>query len=383
LLAVAEWLWKKGRRGQIAFALLFLGPLLPVIGFFNLNGMRLAWVADRWVYFSAPVFFAVVARAAMKLPRRVFGLLAVPYVIGCGLLAARQASNYAAVETFWQAAIRGHSHPVTGHSAYGEALMREGRMEEAQKHFEEALRLEPANADLHCNMGTLFDQMGQPGQALTSYQAAIQLNPTDALFHYNLGFTLHRLGRATEAETAFREALKRWPDFLAAHNDLGNVLTALGRMEEAEHEFHEALRCRPGDTQALASLGNLRYRQRRKAEALRLFEQVLRLVPDKVPVLANAARILATSGDASLRDGAKAVMYAEKAARLSGQADAGVLNTLSAAYAEAGRFDEAVKTAQNALQLAEQAGMADGVIQSLRLTLQVVESRQPVRAAER
>lgn len=79
LLAGAAWLWRKGGRGQIAFALLFLGPLLPVLGFYNLNGRRMAWVADRWVYFSTPVFFALMARRAVMLPRRAGLFLAVPY----------------------------------------------------------------------------------------------------------------------------------------------------------------------------------------------------------------------------------------------------------------------------------------------------------------
>ncbi len=161
------------------------------------------------------------------------------------------------------------------------------------------------------------------------------------------------------------------------------MLAGLGRTEEAEREFHEALRCCAGDTQALASLGNLRYRQGRKAEALKLFEEVLRTVPDKVPVLANAARILTTSGDAGLRDGRKAVLYAEKAAQLSDHADASVLSTLAAAYAEAGRFDEAVKTAREALERAEAFQMPASAIEALRLNLQVVEAGQPVRAAER
>ena len=383
LVISGVWLWKKGSRSLKAAALLFLGPLLPVIGFLNLNGMRFAWVADRWVYFSMPVFCAVVACTVVRLPRR-WQMITAGILIGvCSLLTWQQSALYDSTETFWQAAIRGNPHPVVGHSAYGEFLMHEGRLEESKKHFEEALRLEPENAAFHCNLGSLLDVLGENEQARASVARAIERDGSDALFHYNHGFSLYKLGRAAEAEASFREALRLRQEFFAAHHDLGNLLAAMGRLDEAESELNLAIVLRPTDAKATASLGNLRYRQGRKAEALELFEKALFHLPDNMPLLSNTARILATSSDASLRNGPRAVGLAEKAAEIGGHKDVGVLSTLAAAYAEVGRFDEAVKTARKALQLAEEAQMPAGVIQSLRLTLQVVEAGQPVRAAER
>ena len=261
--------------------------------------------------------------------------------------------------------------------------MHEGRLDEARSQFEQALKLEPDNAAFHCNLGSLLDLQREHEQALACFKRAIERDGGDPLFHYNHGFMLYKLGRGAEAENSFRAAIRLQPEFFAAHHDLGNLLSALGHLEEAEEELRQAVLLRPTDAKATASLGNLRYRQGRKAEALELFEKALRLMPDDMTVLSNMARILATSADASLRDGARAVELAERAVKQGGSNEVGVLSTLAAAYAEAGRFDEAVKTSRNALQLAEQARMADGVLQSLRLTLQVVEAGQPVRAAER
>jgi Flp pilus assembly protein TadD len=383
LLGGGLWLWKKGTRSMKAAALLFLGPLLPVIGFLNLNGMRFAWVADRWVYFSMPVFCAVAAWWLAKLSRRGRIVAGGIIVVACSMLTWRQAALYDSPETFWLTAIRGNPHPVVGHSAYGEFLMHEGRLDEARSQFEQALKLEPDNAAFHCNLGSLLDLQREHEQALACFKRAIERDGGDPLFHYNHGFMLYKLGRGAEAENSFRAAIRLQPEFFAAHHDLGNLLSALGHLEEAEEELRQAALLRPTDAKATASLGNLRYRQGRKAEALELFEKALRLMPDDMTVLSNMARILATSADASLRDGARAVELAERAVTQGGSNEVGVLSTLAAAYAEAGRFDEAVKTSRNALQLAEQARMADGVLHSLRLTLQVVEAGQPVRAAER
>jgi tetratricopeptide (TPR) repeat protein len=330
-----------------------------------------------------PVFCAVVACTVARLPRRWQRITAGILIGVCSLLTWRQSALYDSTETFWQAAIRGNPHPVVGQSAYGEFLMHEGRLEESRKHFEEALRLEPENAAFHCNLGTLFDQLGMAEEALGSFARAIELDGSDALFHYNHGFSLYKLGRAAEAETSFREALRQRQEFFAAHHDLGNLLAAMGRLDEAESELNRAIALRPADAKATASLGNLRYRQGRKAEALELFEKALLHLPDNMPLLSNTARLLATSGKATLRNGPRAVELAEKAADIGGHKDVGVLSTLAAAYAEVGRFDEAVKTARAALQLAEESKMPVGVIQSIRLTLQVVEAGQPVRAAER
>lgn len=383
LVISGVWLSMKGSRSLKTAALLFLGPLLPVIGFLNLNGMRFAWVADRWVYFSMPVFCAAAAWLVAKLPKRSQVISSGIIIVVCSMLTWRQATLYGSTETFWQTAIRGNPHPVVGLSAYGEFLMHEGRLDEARSHFEQALKLEPNNAAFHCNLGSLLDLLGEHEQALACFERAIERDGGDPLFHYNHGFTLYKLGRGADAEVSFRAAIRLQAEFFAAHLDLGNLLSALGRLEEAEVELKQAIRLRTTDAKATASLGNLRYRQGRKAEALELFDKALRSMPDNMTVLSNMARILATSADASLRNGARAVELAERAVIQGGGHEVGVLSTLAAAYAEVGRFDEAVKTARNALRLAEQARMADSVIQSLRLTLQVVEGGQPVRAVER
>jgi Flp pilus assembly protein TadD len=79
---------------------------------------------------------------------------------------------------------------------------------------------------------------------------------------------------------------------------------------------------------------------------------VLRRQPENIPALRQLAAVLATGAEASLRNGQEAVELAERAAKLTGDQDPAVLDALAAAYAETGRFAEAVETAQQALSLA-------------------------------
>ena len=87
-------------------------------------------------------------------------------------------------------------------------------------------------------------------------------------------------------------------------------------------------------------------------EALAHYQKSLETQPNNPQILANLAWLLATCREASVRNGAGAVELAQRANQLSGGQDAMILRTLAAAYAEAGRFAEAITTAQRALELA-------------------------------
>ena len=100
------------------------------------------------------------------------------------------------------------------------------------------------------------------------------------------------------------------------------------------------------------NIGQTLIRQGQAKEAVSYYRRALELRGDWPEVLNNLAWILATCEDAEVRDGAQAVRLAERACDLTDYEFSAMLDTLGAAYAEAGQFDQAVQTAQNALQLA-------------------------------
>jgi cytochrome c-type biogenesis protein CcmH/NrfG len=120
-------------------------------------------------------------------------------------------------------------------------------------------------------------------------------------------------------------------------------------------------------------------RQGRSQEAVTAFKAALRLDPNHLQTLVWLARTEAVDYDASARNGAEATQLAERAATLTAGNDPFVLDTLAAALAEAGHFNEAQQTLQRALQLLTSAG--DTNTAALAARLRLYQAGQPYREA--
>ena len=182
-------------------------------------------------------------------------------------------------------------------------------------------------------------------------------------------------GRFDEAIGQFQQALAAVPESAEAHNGLGVALAQTGHPDEAVAHFEKAVAANPEYAEAHFNLGDtLYYLEHRAPEALAAWRAVLRIDPNHVPVLSQMAWVLATWPEASLRDGAQAVEFAERAAKLSGGREPAVLDALAAAYAEAGRWAEAVQSASQAMALAEQ--------QQNRRLLEALQARMALYGAK-
>ncbi len=156
-----------------------------------------------------------------------------------------------------------------------------------------------------------------------------------------------------EAITHFQQSLEIKPDYAEAHYNLATVLLQQGRIDEAIAHFQKAVEIKPDHASAHKNLGIAFFQQGRMDEAIAHFKKSLEIRPDQVEIQNNLAWLLATCPRASLRNGSQAVELAQRANQLTGDNNPNLLCTLAAAYAEAGRYPEAVETAQRALQLAE------------------------------
>jgi cytochrome c-type biogenesis protein CcmH/NrfG len=193
---------------------------------------------------------------------------------------------------------------------------------------------------------------GQYEQAIAEYGRALKLAPNDPQVHNNLAFALAQEGRLDDAMTHFRKVLETHPKSVAAHTNMGNVLQAMGRTHEAISEWEASLRLNPDSAPAHNNLAGQLYSVGRFRDAVEHWHAGLRLEPNRLASLRQLAWALATCSDSTLRNGREAVSLAEKARQLSEGQDPAVLGTLAAAYAESGRFSEAIESAQQALALA-------------------------------
>jgi uncharacterized membrane protein/Flp pilus assembly protein TadD len=189
-------------------------------------------------------------------------------------------------------------------------------------------------------------------EAILHYQRALAAKPDYVDAHLQLGSVLAARGRLNEAIIHYETALKVKPGSAEDHDNLGAALGALGQSDQAIAHFQKALEIDPKCVEAHFNLGIALNQQGRLAEAVAHWREAVRLQPTQVTMLNELAWTLATCREESLRDAPEAVTLAQRALELSGGQEPAILDTLAAAYAEAGRFDEAVTTVERALNLA-------------------------------
>jgi len=194
--------------------------------------------------------------------------------------------------------------------------------------------------------------------SFAKWQKALELDPNDARANNSVGISLASAGKPQQAIPYFQKATQMHAEYPEAYYNLGLALNDTGRVDEAIDSWLSAVRLQPELAEAQESLGVAFYSQRKYSDAAAHLRSAAELQPDRVFVLNLRAVILATCPDDSVRNGADAIRLAERAKTLTKGQNVSVLDTLSAAYAEAGRFPDAVYTEQQAIGIAVQMGNA-------------------------
>jgi tetratricopeptide (TPR) repeat protein len=238
----------------------------------------------------------------------------------------------------------------------GIALADKGRLEEAIENFRKAIQVNPNFAVALNNLGHALADKGRLEEAIENFRKAVQINPNFAEALNNLGHALAAQGRLEEAIENYRKATQINPNFAVAQNNLGAALATEGRLEEAIGNFRKAIQVNPNFVAAQNNLGAALADKGRFEEAIGNFRKAIQISPNYAEAQNNLAWVLAVNPDAELRNGAEAVRLAERACELTHYGEPLFIRTLAAAYAEAGRFPDAVTTAEKAEQLAISAG---------------------------
>ncbi len=222
---------------------------------------------------------------------------------------------------------------------------------------------------------------GDEAGAFEDWRKAIAMNPEDARVNFGLGGALTTAGKSKEAIPYLKKATQVNPDFLEAFYSLGVAEMREQNIDGAIAAWNNAIRIYPRFFQAHEALGFALYVQDKYSESLAQLRLALDDEPDRISVLVLAASIMATSADAAVRNGPEAVILAERAMNLTQANDISVLDTLSAAYAEAGHFDRAREAVDQAISLAEKQGDA-ARLAKLKAHRAKYETLQPLRDSE-
>jgi len=186
----------------------------------------------------------------------------------------------------------------------------------------------------------------------------VELGPEDLSSYQFLSGCLSRWGQDDELVEVARNGLAVYPFDAILRYGLGVALTRKGDLAGAASQFSSALLLQPGWADAHLNLGRTFIRLGNVPEGLRHLREAVRLAPGLPRALNELAWLLATSSDASVRNGPEAIQLARQACAATGGRDPALLNTLAAAYAENGEFPQAVAAIQDALRLARTNGNA-------------------------
>jgi tetratricopeptide (TPR) repeat protein len=212
----------------------------------------------------------------------------------------------------------------------------------------------------------------------TLWTHALASTYDNVLAEEDLGQAVYENGMVGEAIAHFQRALEIDPNQASVLSSLGAALLDAGRADESLAQLQKALEIDPRDGNAHYNLANTLLHMGRADDALAHYDIALGIEPNDIQARNNAAWVLATWPDAQIRNGKKAVALAENADAFTNRRNPIIATTLAAAYAETGRFPEAVKTAERALQLATAQGDAERA-SSIRAQLTVYKSGLPFR----
>jgi tetratricopeptide (TPR) repeat protein len=286
--------------------------------------------------------------------------------------------RHADAADLWRQALAIDPDNAKANNNMGFVLANLGRLDEAIAHWRKALEADSEYAEVHKNLARALSGTGRFEESIPHWRKAVELEPADGEARYNFGVALLRQGNAREAIEQYRHALAIDASDPQTHNDLGVALLQQKQYGAAAPEFQRAIALAPRFAQAYFNLGSAYYLLGRAADALVQWRQGLALEPDNSAALSRTAWIQATSPDDALRNGAEAVRSGARAVELTGQTDAAALDSLAAAYAEAGRFPDAVETARRALTLAERQNKA-ALAGAIRARLALYQGQTPFR----
>ncbi len=267
------------------------------------------------------------------------------------------------------------------HCGLADTLMQAGRVGEAIDEYQKAVLLKPKYAEAHNNLGNALLQTGRRQEAIAHYKQALAVTPSYAVAHSNLGNALLRDGQTAASIEHLRKALEIDPKLNSAHDNLGNALLESGRTDDSIAQYKEALRMNPRYAEAHYNLAVALSKAGKIDEAIDHYETAVQIKPDYVEALNNVAWILATFPDERVRKNDRSIELAERAAYLTGGQRPLISKTLAAAYANAGRFTEAVVTAEEGLRLAKEQGNI-GLADLLRTQIDLYRKNLPLRGKE-
>lgn len=298
-----------------------------------------------------------------------------------GISLARLNDHQQAIKYFNDALkLNGDDYMIHGNLAL--SLNQVGQYDKAVEHYSEVLRLHPGDADAHSNMGISLALGGKYLQAIEQYEKALKFRPDDAVIHENLGKALIQASRVEEGLKHWAESLRINPAQPILYDNMANAYIRLGKVNEAINCWETLLKFQPDNYRLHYNLGLLNYSLSNIDKAVFHWEHAIDLGPDYREALNSLAWLFATEKNVKDADRVRAVDLANRACAISKYILAGDMDTLAAAYASIGDFENAVSTARKAKILADNTDDSD-LVKNIEERIELYKSGRPYRQVQK
>ncbi|HJT45834.1 MAG TPA: tetratricopeptide repeat protein [Chthoniobacterales bacterium] len=250
--------------------------------------------------------------------------------------------------------------------------------ERAMRDCDEAITLNPRNADAYINRATILAHNHEYEDAIKDLNEALRMQPDQWQAYFNRAADYRDLGHVDLALADLERVIKLNPKFPGAYVDRGAIRFSQGKTNQALADYRKAVELDPRMVVAYEGEIVALLRKNQPSEAARLMNKILQISPDSTEALNSIGWFLATSPDTRARDGKNAIKAAEKACQLSQWKNWAYIDTLAAAFAENGEFDQAVKYQERVMQTIPSQ---DKDIDGAKARLALYKQHKPYRQA--
>jgi len=323
-------IWRLRQQPYLAVGWLwYLGTLIPVIGLVQVFDQAMA---DRYTYIPLIGIFIIVAwglgelAGKWKYGRKMLCPAAVLILLALSTCTYHQLRYWRNSRTLFEHALEVTKNNYMAHSCLGMSFLKQHNYQEAIKHYDAAVKIEPSYSGAQHNLAGLYyavglnsERMGNRGKARQQYVKALQHNPKHLNGRTHLAAVLDHLGRINEAVEHGVGTVELFPDDAAARFYLAEALAKQIRTDEAIVHYRHALKLKHADAKAHNGLANALNQKGKTDEAIKHFAEAVRLKPGYLGARLSLAWIWAAAAESDLRDPPKAVESARKACAIGRQ----------------------------------------------------------------
>lgn len=367
-VTVALIVLRRGLPGTATAWLCYIILLLPTLGLVQV-GTQMA--ADRYTYLPSLSLSLILGGAVLALWNRsapqsrepIFRAPALIPIVATVVLAGltyRQCSVWYNDVALWLWTARVHPRSAVAYFNLGNAWERiaslgteSERRKKAIMNYEFAVAYRPDFERAWQHLGNALLMQGRHDDAIHAYEQLLKINPNRPDILANESLALLGKGELETATERAKAAVAMDPNDAVAYNTLGMVLVQRGKahLDEAIHAYYTAMAKAPTYAQPYENVAGLLLALGRYEKAVEVMRLALKNMPDHLELTNSLAFVLATCAQDKIRNGTEALELALRACQETKYQQAHLLDTLAAAYAETGDFERAVSFMQKAIDL--------------------------------